>query len=153
MEPHQYFTREGNVYVKKNQILLYCLLALLLFGLMAFIFTKNLNAGAKGAAVLFGLLGVILILRMTGKFRIDVDRRVLSNQPVFFVSPTEYSFDDFQHFTISRQTFLITLNASATMVMLKKGKEKHLLVHQSIFLTKPLQRVTEEIAGIMGLPE
>jgi hypothetical protein len=153
MQQHQYFTREGNIYIKKNQTLLHSLLALFLVALMAVILFNNPNPGANAVAVLFGLLGVVLCLRMTGKIRIDVDRRILSNQPVFFVSPTEYRFEDFQHFHISRQVFLVTLNATASMILLKNGKERALLVHQTIFVTKPLQRVTAEISGIMGIPE
>lgn len=153
MEQHQYFTREGNIYIKKNQTLLHSLLALFLLALMAVILINNPNPGANAVAVLFGLLGVVLGLRMTGKIRIDVDRRILSNQPMFFVSPTEYRFEDFQHFHISRQVFLVTLNATASMILLKNGKERALLVHQTIFVTKPLQRVTAEISHIMGIPE
>jgi len=39
------------------------------------------------------------------------------------------------------------------MIMDKNGKRKSVMLHQTMFLTKPLQQVTTEIAGIMGLEE
>lgn len=152
MKPLKYYTLEGDVYVKKTQTALYISLAVLLLGLMAIILYKNPNKGANIIAVMFGLLGVVLLLRCKGKFSIDPVNRTIINQPFFFAGPTVYGFDDFQNFLISRQTFIITLNATATMVMNKNGRNKNVQIHQTVFLTKPLQAVTEETADIMGIP-
>ncbi|SKD08914.1 hypothetical protein SAMN05660461_4791 [Chitinophaga ginsengisegetis] len=153
MQPLQYFTREGNVYTKKSQTAFFCLLALLLFGLIVFILYNNPTRGGIVSSLLIGVFAVIIALRVTGKLKIDVNARTISVQPVFFISPTEYRFEDFQNFLISKQSFIVTVNATAAMIMDKNGKRKSVMLHQTMFLTKPLQQVTMEIAGIMGLEE
>ncbi|WP_143313676.1 hypothetical protein [Chitinophaga ginsengisegetis] len=105
------------------------------------------------SSLLIGVFAVIIALRVTGKLKIDVNARTISVQPVFFISPTEYRFEDFQNFLISKQSFIVTVNATAAMIMDKNGKRKSVMLHQTMFLTKPLQQVTMEIAGIMGLEE
>ncbi|MCW3466413.1 hypothetical protein [Chitinophaga nivalis] len=151
MQSFKYFTREGNVYIKKNQTVLYYGLAILLFALMAFVLLSKNNPGAKASSILLGLAGVVLLLRTTGKLRIDATTHTISMQPVFFMRPNEFRFEDFRNFVISRQTFIITMNATATMELEKHGKRKVIFLHQTMFVTKPLQQVTDELATIMGI--
>jgi len=112
MQPLQYFTREGNVYTKKSQTAFFCLLALLLSGLIVFILYNNPTRGGIVSSLLIGVFAVIIALRVTGKLKIDVNARTISVQPVFFISPTEYRFEDFQNFLISKQSFIVTVNAT-----------------------------------------
>jgi hypothetical protein len=108
MQPFQYFTREGNVYTKKSQTALYSLLAFLLFGLIAFILYKKPTRGGKVSSLLISAFAIIIALRATGKLKIDVNARTISSQTIFFLSPTEYLFEEFQNFLISKQTFIVT---------------------------------------------
>lgn len=152
MEPFKYFTREGNVYIKKPQKGLYYSIALLLFvfAALAMIYGKDNNA-TKVIAALLGLFGLILLLRAGAVTKFDTLSRTIAAQNFLFRQPQEFRFEDFQNFLISKQTLGITINATATMIMDKNGKRRNLLLHQTMFITRPLQKVTEEAALIMGL--
>lgn len=151
MQQFKYFNQEGNLYIKKTQTALYIVLAALLFLLMTFILYKNPNQGAKWSAIFIGLFGVVLALRATGKLTFNTATRTITAQAFIFSPAREFRFEDFQNFLISKQTLLITINATATMIMNKNGKEKVLMIHQALIYTKPLQQVTEEAAQIMGI--
>lgn len=153
MQSLQYFTREGNVYTKKNQTAFFCLLALLLAALIVFILYNNPARGAKVGSIFIGVLGILILLRVTARLKIDADARTISVQPSFFMPVAVYRFEDFQHFLVSKQTFIITVNATVAMIMNKNGRERSVLLHQTVFLTKPLQKITTEIAAIMGMED
>lgn len=153
MQPLQYFTQEGNVYTKKPQTAFFSLLALLLFALIAFILYKNPTRGGMVSSLLIGVFAIIIALRVTGKIKFDVNTRTISVQPIFFMSSRKYRFEDFQNFLISKQSLIVTVNATVVMIMDKNGRRKSEMLHQTMFLTKPLQQVTAEIAGIMGLED
>lgn len=153
MQSLQYFTREGNVYTKKNQTAFFCLLALLLAGLVTFMLYNNPARGAKVGSLFIGVLGIVILLRATARLKIDADARTISVQPAFFMPVTVFRFEDFQHFLVSKQTFIITVNATVAMIILKNGRERSVILHQTLFLTKPLQKITAEMAAIMGIED
>jgi hypothetical protein len=152
MEPYKYFTREGNVYIKTPQRTLYYIVALFLLAtvVLAFIYGGNTN-GNKVLCAMLGIFGLILLLRASASTRFDVDNRTITAQSFFFTAPTVFHFDDFHNFLISKQTFLITINATATLIVVSKGKQRNVLLHQTMFVTRPLQNVIDETARIMGL--
>jgi isoprenylcysteine carboxyl methyltransferase (ICMT) family protein YpbQ len=153
MQTFKYFNQEGNTYIKKTQVTLYIIISLFLFIVVGFVLYKNPNPGAKWTAILFGLLGVVLLFRCTAKLTFNTTTRIITVQPSILSKPREFRFEDFQNFLISKQTMLITLNATASMIMDKNGKDRTLLLHQAMIYTKPLQQVTDEAARIMGIPQ
>lgn len=154
MQSLKYFEQEGNTYHMKVQKRMYYFLSLLAFaGTVAAL----IYGSSRGAYVFAGsllILGVIGIARSTAKMRFNTSARSIAIKTFFFSREREYSFDDFDHFLISKMTNIgITLNVSATMIFNKNGKEKRILVRQSFFVTKPLQNFTDELSDIMGLPK
>ncbi|SFE09464.1 hypothetical protein SAMN05518672_104453 [Chitinophaga sp. CF118] len=152
MEQFKYFTREGNVYIKTPQRALYCIVALFLLavGVLTFVYSEKTN-GNKVLSALAGIFGLILLLRASASTRFDVDSRTIIAQSFFFLPPRVFQFDDFHNFLISKQTFLITINATASLIVAPNGKQRNLLLHQTMFVTKPLQNVIDEAARIMGI--
>lgn len=153
MQTFKYFNQEGNTYIKKTQVALYSITSLFLLAIVGFVLYKNPNPGAKWVAIMFGLLGLVLLLRCTAKLTFNTTTRIISIQPSILSKPREFRFEDFQNFLISKQTMLITLNATASMIMEKDGKTRTLLLHQALIYTKPLQKVTDEAALIMGITQ
>lgn len=154
MKSLKYFAQEGNVYVKIPQRGLYYALAffLLACAVLAFLYGEN-TAGSKWLMAILVILGVILLLRTSATTSFDVQNRTISAQSFFFMKPKVFHFDDFDSFLISKQTFLITLNATATLILAPKGKRLNLLLHQTMFVTKPLQTVIDETAQIMRIAD
>ncbi|WP_221887879.1 hypothetical protein [Chitinophaga polysaccharea] len=104
-------------------------------------------------SLFIGVLGIVILLRATARLRIDADARTISVQPAFFMPVTVFRFEDFQHFLVSKQTFIITVNATVAMIILKNGRERSVMLHQTLFLTKPLQKITAEMAAIMEIED
>ncbi|SDK55938.1 hypothetical protein SAMN04487898_109130 [Pedobacter sp. ok626] len=152
MKSFKYFTKEGDVYVKIPQRTLYYAFAffLLACAALAFLYGEN-TKGSKWLMALMGILGVILLLRAGATTTFDVQNRTIVAQSFFFIKPKVFHFDDFDSFLISKQTFLITLNATATLILAPKGKRLNLLLHQTMFVTRPLQTVIDETAQIMEI--
>jgi hypothetical protein len=154
MESFKYFTQEGNVYIKTPQRKLYYAVAICLLVLAVVIYLYgNKTNGNKVGCAMFTIFGLILLLRASASTRFDVASRTITAQSFFFTAPNVFRFEDFQNFLITKQTLLITVNATAAMIMEKNGKQRNLLLHQTMFFTKPLQRVTDEAAQIMGIAE
>ncbi|SEW25053.1 hypothetical protein SAMN05428988_3595 [Chitinophaga sp. YR573] len=152
MESYKYFTREGNVYIKIPQRTLYYIVALFLLAaaILAFVYFEKTN-GNKMLCAMLGIFGLILLLRAGASTRFDIDNRTIIAQSFFFTSPKVFHFDDFHNFLISKQTFLITINATASLIVAPNGKQRNLLLHQTMFVTRPLQNVIDEAAQIMGI--
>jgi hypothetical protein len=154
MQPLKYFEREGNTYQVKIQKGMFYFLSFLSFAGMAATLIYGSTRGAYFFAVCLGILGTIGILRTTAKINFDTLARKMTYKKFFFTPEKEYSFDEFDHFLISKMTNIgITLNVSATMIFYKNDKEKRILVRQGFFVTKPLQNFTDELSDIMGLPK
>ncbi|MDN5286886.1 MAG: hypothetical protein JWR38_3160 [Mucilaginibacter sp.] len=154
MQSLKYFEQEGNTYHVKIQKGMFYFLSLLSFAGMAATLIYGSSKGAYFFAVSLGILGTIGILRATAKMSFNTSARSMTVKTFFFTPEKEYSFDEFDHFLISKMTNIgITLNVSATMIFNKNGKTKRILVRQGFFVTKPLQNFTDELSDIMGLPQ
>lgn len=153
MKSFKYFTREGDVYIKTPQRVLYYTVAVLLIAVA--IWSILYVEGPKGRVTfgLFGLLGLIIFLRGTASSRFNIKDRTITAYSFFFMPPKVFSFDDFDHFLVNKQSYMgfVIINATATIIMKRDGKQRVLLLHQSMFVTRPLQRVIDEVSQIMGI--
>ncbi|WP_406825619.1 hypothetical protein [Pedobacter sp. KACC 23697] len=154
MEAFKYFEQEGNTYnLKIQKGLLYTLA----FGCIAAIIAILMYSTSKATFLyiaLFAFIGLMCILRTTGAIIFDSQNREIQRKRFFFSAPANYSFDDFDHFLIAKQkSYFITVMVQAIMVMRKDNKTRHILLAQTLFTAKPLQRLSEEVSTIMGLPQ
>lgn len=146
-----YFVKEGNVYRWKGQKFFYYGLALFLFLIMIACLVYGANKGVRIMGVFVGLLGLAGVLRSTAFIGIDVANRRIISRSFFFSPECSYDFDAFSHFRIVKSRYLImTINVSAFMIFNQNGKEKSFLLQQGLFSARPLQRLTEEMEGIMA---
>ncbi|SDG27030.1 hypothetical protein [Chitinophaga filiformis] len=155
MQSFKYFTKEGNVYIKTPPKALYYTLALLILAiaLLSFIYGESRNV--KLLAGMIGLLGLIILLRTTATSRFDTVARTITAQSMFFLPARVFSFDDFDHFLVNKQSYLglLTINSTASIIINKNGKKRTLMLHQVMFVTKPLQKVIDEAAQIIGVEQ
>jgi hypothetical protein len=154
MQSFKYFEQDGNTYHVKIQKVMFYFLSLLTFAGMAATLIYGSSKGAYFFAVCLAILGTIGILRTTAKISFNTSARNMAVKTFFFSSEKQYSFDEFDHFLISKMTNIgITFGVSATMIFYKNDKEKRILVRQGFFVTKPIQNFTDELSDIMGLPK
>ncbi|WP_412467609.1 hypothetical protein [Pedobacter sp. KLB.chiD] len=154
MESFKYLEQEGNTYYLKAQKgLLYSLT----FGCVASIVAILIYSTSKATflyVAILAIVGLLCILRTTGIIIFDSLNREIQRKRFFFSKPVNYSFDDFDHFLIAKQkSYFITILVQALMVMRKDNKTRHILLAQTLFTAKPLQRLSDEISTIMGLPQ
>lgn len=153
MQTFKYFETDGGIYHIKMQkgfyyglsaVALACLIATLVYGT---------GKGAYIGVAFLALTVVMGILRSTGKISFDTVARQITIQTFFFSTEKTYTFDDFDHFLVVKNTSLfIPLNVSAILILNHGGKEKRVLLRQSFFVAKPLQRLSDELSVILGLP-
>lgn len=149
----KYFEQEGSVFFLKGQKVYYYSLSLLAFAAAIALFLSGLNQGARFVAALFAFVGCIGILRSTGKASFDIASRQIFVKATAFSTEKVYSFTSFDHFLISKMSAVfIPLNVSAIMILEESGREKRIMLRQGFFFTRPMQRLTEELGEIMGLP-
>ncbi|GGG97951.1 hypothetical protein [Pedobacter zeae] len=154
MQTFNYFEQEGNTYKLKVQKGLFYTITL---GCIAAIIAILMYSTSKATflyVAFFAFVGVLGILRTTGVIAFDNQSREIQRKRFFFSTPVNYSFDDFDHFLISKQkSYFITVSIQAIMVMRKNNKTRHILLAQTLFTAKPLQKLSEEISTIMGLTQ
>lgn len=154
MQTFKYFEQEGNTYnLKVQKGLLYTLA----FGCVAAIVAILIYSTSKATffyVALFAFIGLMCLLRTTGAITFNSQNREIERKRFFFSAPAYYSFDDFDHFLIAKQkSYFITVSVQAIMVMRKEDKTRHIILAQTLFTAKPLQKLSEEISMIMGLPQ
>lgn len=154
MQTLKYFEQEGSVYHLKVQKGFFYTISALGFGAMIATLIYGTTRGAYFGAALFAFVGIMGILRSTGKTSFDTQSRKIRRQSFFFSAEITYSFDDFDHFLISKlKSAFITVGVSAVLVMDVNGKTKNILLRQSFFTARPLQRLNDELSSIMGLSD
>ncbi|SDG43589.1 hypothetical protein SAMN05421827_106213 [Pedobacter terrae] len=154
MQTFKYFEQEGDTYnLKVQKGLLYTLAVGCVAAIIAILMYSTSKATFFYVA-LFAFIGLMCILRTTGALTFNSQNREIQRKRFFFSAPAYYSFDDFDHFLIAKQkSYFVTVMVQAVMVMRKDNKTRHILLAQTLFSTKPLQRLSEEISMIMGLPQ
>ncbi|MEH3113949.1 hypothetical protein [Pedobacter terrae] len=154
MQTLKYFKQEGNTYnLKVQKGLLYTLAFFCVAAIVAILMYSTSKATFFYVA-LFAFIGLMCILRTTGAVSFNDQNREIQRKRFFFSAPAYYSFDDFDHFLIAKQkSYFITVSVQAIMVMRKDNKTRHIILAQTLFTAKPLQKLSEEISMIMGLPQ
>ncbi|MBT2564384.1 hypothetical protein J7E50_23490 [Pedobacter sp. ISL-68] len=153
MQTLKHFEQQGNTYTLKVQKGLFYIIAFFSLAAIIAILIYSTSKANPLYIAFFVFVGAMAILRATAVLTFDNHNREIQRKVFFFSSPTSYSFDDFDHFLISKQkSYFITVAIQAILVMNKGNKTKHILLWQSYFTAKPLQRLNEEISEIMGLP-
>ncbi|SHF33400.1 hypothetical protein [Pedobacter caeni] len=154
MQTLKYFEQEGGIYHLKVQKGLFYTISVLGFGAMIATLIYGTTKGAYMGAALLAFIVVMGILRSTGKISFDTQSRKIRKQSFFFSSEITYNFDDFDYFLISKlKSAFITVGVSAVLVMYVNGKTKNILLRQSFFTARPLQRLNDELSSIMGLSD
>ncbi|SFA46588.1 hypothetical protein SAMN04488511_10613 [Pedobacter suwonensis] len=154
MEAFKYFEQEGNNYNLKVQKGLLFTLAMGCVAAIVAILIYSTSKATFFYVALFAFIGIMCILRTTGAIIFNNQTREIQRKRFFFSAPVNYSFDDFDHFLISKQkSYFITIMVQAIMVMRKDNKTRHILLAQTLFTAKPLQKLSEEVSTIMGLPQ
>lgn len=154
METIKHFEQQGNTYTLKVQKGFFYTITFFSLAAIIAILIYSTGRATPLYVAFFVFVGLLAILRTTAVLTFDNHNRQIQRKHFFFSSPTVYSFDDFDHFLISKQkSYFITVSVQAIMVMRKGNKTKHILLAQTLFTAKPLQRLSDEISAIMGLPQ
>lgn len=154
MQTFKHFEQQGNTYTLKVQKGLFYTIAFFSLAAIIAILIYSTSKATPLYVAFFVFVGLLAILRITAVLTFDNHNRQIARKRFFFSSPAIYNFDDFDHFLISKQkSYFITVSIQAIMVMRKGNKTRHILLAQTLFTAKPLQRLSDEISTIMGLPQ
>ncbi|MBB5634201.1 hypothetical protein HDE68_000086 [Pedobacter cryoconitis] len=157
MNNYKYFEQDGEKYHLKAQFVFIAFLGgIFLLGGLLLAFTK----GSADKAVMWigyamALLGALVLLRLTTKTTIDMENRQILFKRHFLTSEVAYSLDNFETFVVASTVSLfgITMNGAVNMVLNINGKEKLLMLNQSIFTVAPLNNMVNEALQIMKLED
>jgi hypothetical protein len=154
MQTIKHFEQQGNTYTLKVQKGLFYAIAFFSLVAIIAILIYSTSKAAPLYVAFFVFVALLAILRTTAVLTFDNHSRQIQRKRFFFSSPAIYNFDDFDHFLISKQkSYFITVSVQAIMVMRKGNKTRHILLAQTLFTAKPLQRLSDEISTVMGLPQ
>ena len=157
MNNYKYFEQDGDKYHLKAQFVFIAFLGgIFLIGGLLLAFTKG-SADKAGMWVGYGmaLLGAMVLLRLTAKATIDMQTRQILIKRNLFASEVAYSLDNFETFLVASTVsiFGITMNGTASMILDIDGKEKNLMLNQSIFTVAPLNHMVNEALQIMKIED
>jgi len=157
MENYKYFEQDGDKYLLKAQFVFIGFLGgLFLIGGLILAFTIGATDNAnKWVGYIMAVLGAMVLLRLTAKTTIDMESRQVLLKKNLFASEVAYSLDYFDTFLVAKtiSLFGITMNATASMVLNIDGKEKLLMLNQSVFSTVPLNNMINEALHIMKIED
>lgn len=152
MNTYKYFVQDGNRYELKKQVIFTVVISggVGLLGLWLTVM-KSDNKFNLWFGVFLLVIGILGLLRLTSKTVFDTYSRQLIIKRAFFAKEVVYNLDDFETFLITRtiSLFGLTMNAAANLVFNINGKEKILMLHQSVFTVKPLNALFNEIEDII----
>jgi hypothetical protein len=157
MNDYKYFEQDGEKYHLKAQFVFIAFIGgIFLIGGLLLALTK----GSSDKAVMWigyamALLGAMALLRLTAKTTIDMETRQILVKKNLISSEVAYSLDNFETFLVARTVSLfgLTMNGTAVMVLNINGKEKNLMLNQSIFTIAPLNHMVNEAMHIMKIEE
>ncbi|RAJ37503.1 hypothetical protein [Pedobacter cryoconitis] len=157
MENYKYFEQDGSKYHLKAQFVFIGFLGgLFLIGGLVLAFTVGATDKAnRWVGYGLAILGAMVLLRLTSKTAIDMESRQVLLKRNLFASEVAYSLDYFETFLVAKtvSVFGMTMNATATMVLNIDGKEKNLMLNQSLFSTVPLNNMINEALHIMKIED
>jgi len=152
---YKYFVQDGNKYQLKSQLVFIGLLSglFILGGLKFTFFHDEGKEGAMWVGVFMILLGAAAALRLTAKNTIDMDAKQLLVKKNMFAGEVAYNLNDFEGFLVASTVafFGVTMNATGNMTFNVNGKEKNIMLNQSMFTVKPLNDMINEATSIMQL--
>lgn len=152
---YKYFVQDGNKFQLKSQLIFIGLISGLFIvgGLKFTFFHEEGKEGAMWVGIFMILLGVAAALRLTAKNTIDMDAKQLIVKKNMFAGEVAYHFNDFDGFLVARTVsfFGVTMNATGSMTFIVNGKEKNIMLNQSMFTVKPLNEMINEATDIMQL--
>lgn len=157
MENYKYFEQDGDKYLLKAQFVFIGFLGgLFLVGGLILAFTiGETDKANRWVGYIMAILGALVLLRLTAKTTIDMESRQVLLKKNLFASEVAYSLDYFETFLVAKtiSVFGITMNATASMVLNIEGKEKLLMLNQSVFSTVPLNNMINEALYIMKIED
>lgn len=157
MENYKYFEQDGSKYYLKAQFVFIGFLGgLFLIGGLVLAFTVGATDKAnRWVGYGLAILGAMVLLRLTSKTAIDMESRQVLLKRNLFASEVAYSLDYFETFLVAKtvSVFGMTMSATANMVLNIDGKEKNLMLNQSLFSTVPLNNMINEALHIMKIED
>lgn len=157
MENYKYFEQDGDKYLLKAQFVFIGFLGgLFLAGGLILAFTIGATDKAnRWIGYIMAVLGALVLLRLTAKTTINMESRQVLLKKNLFAPEVAYSLDYFETFLVAKtiSLFGITMNATASMVLNINGKEKLLMLNQSVFSTVPLNNMINEALHIMKIED
>lgn len=151
MNTYQFYKKEGNLYVFKNQPIFSFILAIIMF-IVAGISYKN-NIPLLGLFLV--AVGALIIANFFArKFVIDTQQQTITCKPSVFVASKTYSFQDFTHFQVLAMKYFgfLTTNVFLNIYFDVNGKEQKFMIGQAL-THKSIQKMVNETEDIMGLNE
>ncbi|AOM78780.1 hypothetical protein [Pedobacter steynii] len=157
MNNYKYFEQEGNKFHLKTQFVFIGFIGgLFLLGGLALAFTKGAtDKGNMWIGIGMAVLGAMALLRLTSKTTIDMQNNQILIKKNFISSEVAYSLDYFETFLVAKSVSLfgMTMNGAASMILNINGKEKNLMLNNSIFTVKPLNDMVVEALHIMKIED
>ncbi|SFN21452.1 hypothetical protein SAMN05421594_1523 [Chryseobacterium oleae] len=151
MNTYQFYKKEGNLLIFKNQPIFVAVLAILTFIAAGFSYKYKIPLLAL-FLVAFG--GLMIANFFAKKFVIDPQQQTITCKPSVFVGAKTYSFQDFTHFEVLAMKYLgfITTNVFLNIYFEVNGKEHKFMVGQAL-THKSIQKMVNETEDIMRLNE
>lgn len=150
MNSYQFYKKEGNQYIFKNQPVFVTVLSILLLAFAIFIF----NSVRILSLIIIATVVLIVINFFTKKFIIDMDRKTITGKHTIFVPAKTYAIQDFTNFNVLATKYLglFTTNVILSIYFEEDGKEKHLTIGQAL-TQKGIQKMVNETEDIMNINE
>ncbi|WP_106917238.1 hypothetical protein [Chryseobacterium aurantiacum] len=150
MSSYQFYKKDGNKYIFKNQPVFITVLSILLLAFAVFIF----NNVRILSLIIMATVVLIIINFFTKKFIIDMDRKTITGKHTIFVPAKTYDIKDFTNFNVLATKYLglITTNVILSIYFEVDGKEKHLTIGQALS-QKGIQKMVNETEDIMNINE
>ena len=102
MQTFKFFEQEGSTYHFKVQKGFFYTMAVIAFCTMIATLVYGTTKGSYAGAAILAFVVVMAILRSTASMQFDTETREIQRKSFYFSSPVTYSFDDFDHFLVSK---------------------------------------------------
>ncbi|MEI3791423.1 MULTISPECIES: hypothetical protein [unclassified Chryseobacterium] len=151
MNTYQFYKKEGNLFIFKNQPIFSSVLAILIFIAAGFAYKYNFPLLGLFLIVVVGLIVANFFVK---KFVIDPQQQTITCKPSVFVSTKTYAFQDFINFEVLTTKYLgfIPMNVFLNIHFEVNGKEQKFMIGQAL-THKAIQKMVNETEDIMGLNE
>jgi hypothetical protein len=157
MDNYKYFEQDGDKYHLKAQFVFITILGGIFFigGLLLALTKGSADNAVMWVGYGMALLGAMNLLRLTSKATIDMQTRQILIKRHLLTSEVAYSLDNFETFLVASTVsiFGITMNGTASIILDINGKEKNIMLNQSIFTVAPLNHMVNEALQIMKIED